>query len=114
MTAGVKRIRRGDLVTVALPGNDGKPGPALVIQSNSFHEHPSVTILPVTSELRRTPIFRIAIQPTPENGLQKPSQVMVDKTHTIAREKIGKPFGRVEDATMLAVNRSLAVFLGFA
>ena len=33
MTAGVKRIRRGDLVTVALPGNDGKPGPALVIQS---------------------------------------------------------------------------------
>jgi mRNA interferase MazF len=73
-----------------------------------------VTILPVTSELRRTPIFRIAIQPTPENGLQKPSQVMVDNTHTIPREKIRKPFGRVEDETMLAVNRALAVFLGFA
>ena len=114
MTAGARPIRRGDLVTVALPGNYGKPRPALVIQSDLFEEHPSVTILPITSELRRTPIFRIAIRPSPDNGLQKPSQVMVDKTYTISREKIGKPFSRIEDATMIAVNRALAVFLGFA
>ena len=40
---------RGDLVTVALPGDYGKPRPALVIQSDLFAEHPSVTVLPVTS-----------------------------------------------------------------
>lgn len=114
MTAGAKVIRRGDLVTVSLPGNYAKPRPALVIQSDLFKEHPSVTILPVTGELRRTPMFRIAIQPTPGNGLQQASQVMVDKTHTIPREKIGKSFGRVPDETMIAVNRALAVFLGFA
>ena len=39
---------------------------------------------------------------------------MIDKAHTVAREKIGKPFGRAGEETMLAVNRALAVFLGFA
>ena len=112
--AGLKPVRRGDLVTVPLSGSYGKPRPALVIQSDLFKEHPSITILPVTSELRDTPIFRITLQPTKKNGLQKPSQIMVDKTHTLPREKIGPLFGRVDDETLLAVNRALAVFLGFA
>ena len=33
-------------------GSYGKPRPALIIQSDLFDEHPSVTILPVTGELR--------------------------------------------------------------
>ena len=107
-------MRRGDLVTVALQGAYGKPRPALVIQSELFSEHPSVTILPVTGELRDTPLFRITVNPSPENGLQKPSQVMVDKVQSVPREKIGKPFGRIDDETMLATTRALAVFLGFA
>lgn len=45
-------MRRGDLVTVALQGDFGKPRPALIIQSDLFDAHPSLTILPVTSELR--------------------------------------------------------------
>jgi len=107
-------MRRGDLVTVALQGDLGKPRPALVIQSDLFDLHPSVAILPVTSELRDAPLFRILVSPTELNGLNKPSQVMVDKPQSIAREKIGAVFGRLNDETMLAVNRALAVFLGFA
>ncbi|CAG0948811.1 partial putative endoribonuclease MazF, partial [Geobacteraceae bacterium] len=42
-------MRRGDLVTVALQGDLGKPRPALVIQSDLFDMHPSITVLPVTS-----------------------------------------------------------------
>jgi len=107
-------MRRGDLVTVALQGDLGKPRPALVIQSDLFDLHPSVAILPVTSELRDAPLFRILVSPTELNGLNKPSQVMVDKPQSIARDKIGAVFGRLNDETMLAVNRALAVFLGFA
>ena len=108
------RLRRGDVVTVALQGSYGKPRPALVIQSDFFDEHPSVTVLPITGELRRTPLFRIMVAPAEENGLRKPSQVMVDKAHTIPRSKIGKVVGRLTADQMLAVNRALAVFLGFA
>jgi mRNA interferase MazF len=107
-------VRRGDLVTVALQGTYGKPRPALVIQSDLFAEHPSVTILPVTSALRPTPLFRIRIEPTPENGLQLPSQVMVDKAQSVPRDKVGPAFGRLDAEGLLAVNRALAVFLGFA
>ena len=107
-------MTRGDLVTIALAGDYGKPRPALVIQADLFDAHPSVTILPVTSELRDAPLFRIAVPPSATNGLHKPSQVMVDKPQTVARTKIGKTIGRLDDEAMLGVNRALAVFLGFA
>lgn len=107
-------MRRGDVVTVALQGDLGKPRPALVIQSDLFDAHPSITILPVTSDLRATPLFRITVEPTPENGLNKPSQVMVDKPQSVARDKVGSVVGHVDDAAMLAVNRALAFFLGLA
>jgi mRNA interferase MazF len=107
-------MRRGDLVTVALRGDFGKPRPALVIQSDWFDEHPSVTVLPVTSQIRDTPLFRLSVSPDAEHGLLKPSQVMADKAVTVAREKLGEPFGRLDDATMLKVTRSLAVFMGVA
>lgn len=107
-------MRRGDLVTVALQGDLGKPRPALVIQSNLFEAHPSVTILPVTGELRDAPLFRITVQPTEGNGLSKPSQIMVDKPQSVAREKIGEAFGRLNDESMVAVNRALAIFIGVA
>lgn len=107
-------VRRGQLVTVALQGTYGKPRPALVVQSDLFGEHPSVTVLPVTGELRNTPLFRVPLEPTTENGLKKRSQVMVDKAQTIPREKIGETFGVVSDKSLLQVNRALALFLGIA
>jgi mRNA interferase MazF len=77
------------LVTIALQGDYGKPHPAIVIQSDYFADHASVTILPVTSELRQAPLFPIKVEPTIENSLKKRSQVMVDKVQTIPSEKVG-------------------------
>lgn len=107
-------MRRGDLVAVSLPGHYGKPRPALIVQSDLFDEHPSVTVLPITSELRDAPLFRITIEPNKENGLHSHSQVMIDKAHTVPYEKLSDPFGKLSDENMVAVNRALAVFLGFA
>ena len=91
-------------MTVALQGDTGKPRPALVLQSDLFSEHPSVTVLPVTSEMRGALLFRVTVEPLAANGLQKLSQVMVDKANTVAREKVGDVFGRLDDRTMTAVN----------
>lgn len=107
-------MRRGDLVTIALQGDLGKPRPALVIQSDLFDAHPSVTILPVTGELRDAPLFRITVQPNELNGLSKPSQIMADKPQSVSREKAGQVIGRLDDETMVAVNRALAIFIGVA
>ncbi|MBY0270467.1 MAG: type II toxin-antitoxin system PemK/MazF family toxin [Burkholderiales bacterium] len=107
-------MRRGDLVTVAAPGDYGKPRPALVIQSDLFDELPSVALCLVTSELRNAPIFRITVDPGPDNGLQNISQIQIDKILSVPRERVGAVIGRLDDATMLKVNRSLAVFAGIA
>ncbi len=105
-------MKRGDLVTIALQGNYGRPRPALIVQSDLFDEHPSVTVLPVTGELRDAPLFRIRIESEPANNLQKTSEIMVDKAQSVPRERVGEVFGRVTEEQMLAVSRSLAVFLG--
>jgi mRNA interferase MazF len=105
---------RGDLVTVAMQGDCGKPRPALVIQSDQFNEHATVTVLPLTGTLVAAPLLRITVQPSAENGLQKPSQTMVDKAMTVKRDKVSAAFGRMDATAMVEVDRCLAVFLGIA
>ena len=107
-------MRRGDLVTVAAQGDYGKPRPALVVQSDLFDELSSVTLCLVTSTLLEAPLFRITVDPSPENGQQRISQVQVDKITTVKRQRVGGVIGRLDDATMLKVTRSLAAFIGIA
>ena len=107
-------MRRGDFVTIAMQGDFGKPRPALVVQSDAFDAHATVTVLLVSSLLVETPLFRVTVQPDDKNGLRNPSQVMVDKAMTIKRDKLGDVFGSASDELMLSVSRSLAVFLGIA
>ena len=107
-------MTRGDLVTIAMQGDFGEPRPALIIQGNVFSEHVSVTVLPITSTLVAAPFLRVTLQPSAENGLLKPSQVMVDKTMTIKRDKVRALFGRIEVDVLVEVERCLAVFLGIA
>ena len=107
-------MNRGEFVTIAMQGDFGKPRPALVIQSDLFNEHATVTILLVSSTLVDAPLLRVTVQASETNGLQKPSQVMVDKAMTVRRDKLGAAFGTANDATMLEVGRCLAVFLGIA
>lgn len=47
----VVSTERGDFLTIAMQGDFGKPGPALVIQADQFDEHATVTVLAVTSTL---------------------------------------------------------------
>jgi mRNA interferase MazF len=103
---------RGDLVTIALPGDYGKPRPALVMQADAFQALASVTVLPLTSDLHDWPLFRITIRPSRVNGLRQPSQVAVDKAATVPRTKIGQRIGRADAATMRAVDAALTSFLG--
>lgn len=107
-------MMRGDLVTIAIQGDFGKPRPALVVQANLFGEHSSVTVLLVTSTLVDAPLLRVTVRPSAENGLQKPSQVMVDKAMTLERAKVGPAFGHIDADALVEVERCLAVFLGIA
>lgn len=105
-------MKRGDVVTIALQGDFGKPRPALVIQSDLFASHPSTTVLPITSECRDTPLFRIAVPAQARTGLFQESQIMVDKAQTVASHRVGAVIGRLNRQEIQQVDRALAVFMG--
>lgn len=108
----MESVRRGDLVTIAVTGDYGKPRPALIVQADAFRALGAVTVLRLTSELHDWPTFRVTVQPSPENGLRQPSQVMIDRAVSLPREKVGAVFGRIDDDTMRTVSRTLLPFLG--
>ena len=61
-------MKRGQIVTIAMQADFGKPRPALIIQSDSFNEtQSSITVLLVSSELVNAPLFRINL--TPNNDM---------------------------------------------
>ena len=99
---------------VVAPGDFGKPRPALVVQSDRFDEHATVTVLLISGTLIDAPLIRVNVAPGARNGLRQPSQVMIDKAMTLRRERTGPAFGDADDQLMLEVSRLLAVFLGIA
>lgn len=71
-----------------------------------------MTVWLVSSTLINASLFRVTIQPSEKNGLQKTSQVMVDKAMTVRRDKLGETFGAASDELLYEISRCLAVFLG--
>ena len=105
-------VTRGDIVTVALRGDQGKPRPALVVQADLFHALSAVTVLPLTGTVVPAFLLRVTVEPTVANGLTRTSQVMVDEIQTPSRNHVGAVVGRLDAALMRDVERALALFLG--
>jgi mRNA-degrading endonuclease toxin of MazEF toxin-antitoxin module len=59
-------------------------------------------------------MLRILVEPSPENGLQAASRLMVDTIITSPKSCLGQCMGRLADADVPRLNRSLLVFLGWA
>ena len=95
-------------------GYASKPRPAVIIQDDSFMARDSVTVCPITSDPTDLPVFRITLDPTPENGLRSTSRLMVDKLITVPRNRLGQRIGQLAADDLLRLNRSLLVFLGLA
>lgn len=107
-------MKRGDLITVAMPGAFGKPRPAVVVQADGFQVLNSVTFLPLSSDVLPDQVFRVTVEPTTSNGLREVSQILADKCSTLRLNKVGPVFGKLSDGEMSQVDRVLAVFLGLA
>jgi len=106
-------LQRGLVVTVASPGAySGKPRPAVVVQSNRWlQQHPSVTLCPLASTLIAAPMVRIPVEPSPSNGLLKPSQLIADKLFTVPSGAIGLVVGRLDDTVMRELDLALRSWL---
>jgi mRNA interferase MazF len=108
-------VRRGEIWTASVgTGYAGKPRPVVLVQDDRFDGTASVTLCAFTTDPTEAPLFRLVVEPTPDNGLQAPSRLMVDKLTTVSRDKLGERIGRLSDEDLVRLNRALVLFLGLA
>ena len=95
-------------------GDYGKPRPAVVVQSDALVEFgfSSVVICPVSSDVSGGSKVRVGVVPCPDNGLQVPSEVMVEKLVGLPRQKLRRVIGHLDAATMRRIDRALFIVLG--
>jgi mRNA interferase MazF len=92
----------------------GMPRPVVIVQDDRFDATASVTACPLTTNPVEAPLTRISVEPSPLNGLDRPSRLMVDKITTMPRGNLHDHLGRLAEEDLIKFNRALIVFLGLA
>jgi mRNA interferase MazF len=114
-------MKRGDIVLVNLPQSTDDAGheqvgtrPALIVHDDATSNTLSVVmIVPFTSNIKaqRFP-HTILVQPSKENGLSKPSVLLVFQLRAIDKQRVAKKIGHLEDELMGKVNQEIKDLLG--
>lgn len=109
-------MRRGDVVLIALPGDYGKPRPAVIVQSDLLNsETPSSYIVcPLTATLTGQSEIRIPVEPSSTNGLRVRSEVMVEKVSAASVLRLRDVIGRLDASVIRSIDRALLLILGIA
>jgi mRNA interferase MazF len=104
-------VKRGDLYYVNPPGFLSKVRPAVIVQANVFNDGPpSITLCLLTSTLADSRL-RVTLQPSKANGLEKPSQVMIDKVMTLPLDKLSNRIGAVSADELDQISASLRAWM---
>ncbi|MGF1550830.1 MAG: type II toxin-antitoxin system PemK/MazF family toxin [Sphingomonadaceae bacterium] len=108
-------MKRGDIVTVALPGDAGKPRPAVIVETDLLAPTDHVIVCPGTSHVREdVGQRRVYVEPAEGNGLLVATQFQADKITVTRRSKCGTVIGRLDDETVERLNGVLALVIGLA
>ena len=108
-------MRRGDVAIVVVPGDYGKPRPAVIVQTDRMNSaHDSIVVCLFSTSPVDAPFFRLPVRPTAESGVELPSQIMVDKIMALRRHRIRTIVGRLSEADILELDRALAFVLGLS
>lgn len=105
-------MQRGDLVLAVGKGDfSGKPRPALLVRNDQFAGFPTIVLCPVTSHLTGAVPVRIPLPCNDRTGLDKSSEVEIDKIQAVQIGRVRETIGHASDEEMLAVDDALRVWL---
>ena len=108
-------MNRGDVVLFVAQGDIGKPRPGVIVQANELGDATtSVIICPMTSDLHELRQTRPVIQPSGQNRLHAPSQIMTDKLLALRRDRIRIVIGSIDSETTDQLDGALMLVLGLA
>ena len=106
-------MQRGDLWYVVGKGDYAdKPRPYLILQrSELILPDGSITMMPLTGLLTESSLIRVRITPDEHNGLDKPSEIMVDKIQTMKVIRLKQKIGAVTEDVLESVMKKLSFLL---
>lgn len=107
-------MKRGDIITVAISGDYGKPRPAVVVQADWLDDSDSVLICLITTLHRNAPLYRLKVPATDETGLRQVSYIMVEKVFAVRRAKCGTVIGHLPAGSTIALNVMLGAVVGLS
>lgn len=108
-----RRVRRGTILIGQSPGDfTSKARPYVVVQADvTLETSTTVTVCPLTTTLIGIGRVRIAISPTPGNGLDEVSEIEVDRITTMRRTRFDAIVGTAAPEIMNKVDASLRRWL---
>ncbi len=107
------RLKRGNVVLAVFQGNLGKPRPAVILHADEYIEnHVTLLVCAFTTYLADSPNYRPTIVPSPENGLEETSQIMVDKMTHIKKTAMRGVIGFLSEPDISQVEAALINITG--
>jgi len=111
-----KQVKRGEMyyadLSPAVGSEQDGIRPVLVIQNDLGNRYsPTVVVAIITGQPKKTHLPIHYLLPA-ENGLEIPSQVLLEQIRTIDKSRMGRYIGRLDERTMKGIDRALAVSMG--
>jgi mRNA-degrading endonuclease toxin of MazEF toxin-antitoxin module len=120
-------LQRGELRRLSISLSHGRSGPVLrtradleaapivaIVLDDAFAGLPTTLVCPLTRALCPAPLLRIAVAPTPDNGLSESHQLMLDALTSLPRAQLGGCIGRLSNDDQKRLNHGLLVVSGLA
>ena len=111
-------FKRGDMFYADLPQGVGSEQsgyrPVIILQNDVGNKHSTTVIVaPLTSVSHAKAKLPTHYTMKAENGLEKPSIVLLEQIHTIDKQRLQRYIGKASDKALAGIEYALAISLGF-
>ena len=111
-------FKRGDMFYADLPQGVGSEQsgyrPVIILQNDVGNKHSTTVIVaPLTSVSHAKAKLPTHYTMKAENGLEKPSIVLLEQIHTIDKQRLQRYIGKASDKSLAGIEYALAISLGF-
>ena len=111
-------FKRGDMFYADLPQGVGSEQsgyrPVIILQNDVGNKHSTTVIVaPLTSFSHTKAKLPTHYTIKVENGLEKPSIVLLEQIHTVDKQRLQKYIGKASDKALAGIEYALAISLGF-
>lgn len=113
----IEHCKRGELYYADLGKGIGSEQqghrPVLIVQNDAGNQYGATTIVaPISSQLTAKAILPTHFYVGPDEGLERPSVVLLEQLRTISKKRLDSRIGSLSDTQIQAVNHCLAISIG--